>query len=269
MTNLELLRKGGLCRPGEFAAYFAFSYHKAGSTLMHNMIQEVCASAEIPALNIPGVLFDEGVLDHEWQNDHEILEVVQDGRVYFGFRYLPELLLRPGVCLRERKSVLMVRDPRDALVSQYFSFGGRYHSHILPANNTGDFEKTWQWTSQFEIDEYVLNSAPLLLTKLRAYERLLGTDNMLLARYEDVYFDKQRFLGAIFSHFNLAVSPVIVERVARAHDIRPSSEDPTKHIRQGTPGDHRKKLRPETIAKLNDHFRDVCQGFGYDLDEAA
>ena len=64
MTNLELLRKGGLCRPGEFAACFAFSYHKAGSTLMHNMIQEVCASAAIPALNIPGVLFDEGVLDH-------------------------------------------------------------------------------------------------------------------------------------------------------------------------------------------------------------
>ena len=53
--------------------------------------------------------------------------------------------------------------------------------------------------------------------------------------------------------------------MAAQNDIRPVEEDMSKHIRKGTPGDHREKLQKETIAKLNDIFRDTCSFYGYDL----
>jgi len=80
-----------------------------------------------------------------------------------------------------------------------------------------------------------------------------------------VFFDKETFLAEIFEHFGLSVGGNIIRNVARAHDIRPEQEDETQHIRKGTPGDHREKLKPQTIETLNDMFREVGGFYGYGL----
>lgn len=247
-------------------ACFAFSIHKGGSTLMYNMIRDVCAEANIPAISFPDLFFQEGIFDHEWCNDRQLLEYVVPGRIYYGFRYLPEVLRDPAVQVRRRKSVLLVRDPRDALVSQYYSFGRPDKSHHPPDRNLEQWQSMIKLGEQSNIDDYVLTSAHLLRDRLIVYKDHLLSDNLLLRRYEQIYYDKQRFVRDIFGHFQLAVDETIFSRVATRHDIRPTEENPANHIRQGTPGDHRRKLRPETIAKLNDQFRDVCQWYGYDLD---
>lgn len=46
-------------------------------------------------------------------------------------------------------------------------------------------------------------------------------------------------------------------------DRRPAQERPDKHVRRVTPGDHREKLQPATIARLNEAFGDVLERFGY------
>lgn len=253
-----------LCR-GDFPDCYAFSIHKAGSSLMHAMINQVCHFARIPGLSIPDTLFLEGISENIWGNDERIIDLIGPGRVYYGFRSLPKVLLNESVCLREKKSVLLVRDPRDALVSQYFSFGGKNVSHKLPNKDKEAFLEKFQTTSHMEIDQYVLHTAVNYRNKLNAYKNNLNFENVLLFKYEDIYFDKRKFLGDIFNHFGILVESKLLDDVASKNDIRPAAEDAAKHIRKGTPGDHVNKLRPETINKLNTIFAEICEWYGYDL----
>lgn len=251
--------------PGNFTDCYAFSIHKAGSTLMHSMIAAVCRRANIPGVTIPDVLFREGVFEKDWESDPNILALLSPGRIYYGFRALPPVLLNASVKLKEKKSVLLIRDPRDALVSQYYSFGGKHVSHKLPEKNQEAFIDRAKSTENFSIDEYVLASAPNYLHKLIAYKDSLCFDFVLLRRYEDIYFDKRTFLGEIFEHFGIEIPTAVLDSVANLSDVRPTVEDPTKHIRKGTPGDYAEKLEPETIARLNIIFRDIGAWYGYDL----
>lgn len=250
---------------GLFPACFAFSIHKAGSSLMHSMIQGVCRAAAIPAANIPDLMFLEGVDERTWRHDPRLLSLISDGRVYYGFRSFPEFLLAPDSLLPRCKSVLLVRDPRDALVSQYFSFGGKHFSHALPKENADRIMHESQKTEHLDIDTYVLKSAPVHLAKLHSYASNLNFASTLVRRYEDIYFDKHTFLREIFDYFGILVPAKILDRVATQRDIRPETEDPGKHIRKGLPGDHREKLLPRTISRLNEIFAETCRRYGYKL----
>lgn len=259
------LMKDVLTEPGDFPDVYAFSIHKAGSTLLHSMIKGVCERCGIPALSIPDSLFKEGIFERDWEHDHAVLDVIQPGRVYYGFRNFPSVFTTPSLDIRNRKCVLLVRDPRDALISQYFSYGGRYISHALPKKNADAFIERARASQELSIDEYALRNARNYHNKLSAYRDGLNFEQVLLRRYEDVFFDKRGFLQAVFEHFGFDIATGVLDEVSRAHDVRPAVEDPSKHIRKGTPGDHAEKLQPETIERLNAFFRDIASWYGYDL----
>lgn len=250
---------------GAFDPCFAFSVHKCGSTLMHAMLDAATRRAGIPAVTVPDIMFNLGELGNEWQRDPAYLPIFTRQLLYYGFRSFPAVLAQPDVALMTRRFVLLVRDPRDALVSQYFSFGRKKSSHAVPKENPDAFLKQIEGIRETEIDTYVLAEAPHLARKLTEYRSHLNFDLGLLRRYEDIYFDKRTFLADIFIHFGIDVPPAIIDEVAAAHDIRPEAEDDSKHIRKGTPGDHREKLAPSTIEKLNDTFREIGSFYGYAL----
>jgi len=261
------------------ATCFAFSVHKCGSTLMNNMIAATCRKANIPAVSLPGILFAQGIKDADWRRDYGLLPAFERQLLFYGFRYLPEILGDPASGMLDKRFVLLVRDPRDALVSEYFSYGKKSGSHVLPGKNTKAFadQIPAQISAQIPdqipaqipaepdrtIDDYVIGASRGILAKLETYRDTLDFDLGLVRRYEDVFFDKETFLGEIFDHFGLSVGGNIIRNVARAHDIRPAQEDETQHIRKGTPGDHREKLLPQTIARLNELLRDVGGFYGY------
>lgn len=265
MIDYKKMFENQLAKQGYFPECYAFSLHKAGSSLMNGMLERVCHLANIPGFSIPDTLFKEGVSENNWENDDHILDLLKPGRVYYGFRQLPRVLLSESLHLREKKSVLLIRDPRDALVSQYFSFGGRNISHKVPDKNKEAFLEKLKATSHMDIDQYVLSNATSYLNKLKAYKNNLNFDNVLIFKYENIYFDKRKFLIDIFNHFGIEVDSNILDEVADRNDIRPEVEDVTKHIRKGTPGDHLNKLKPETINNLNEIFAEICQWYGYEL----
>lgn len=248
-----------------FQPCYVFGLHKSGSTLLHKMISDSCQVANIPALNLPNIAFHEGVPPNQWASDESLSEVFNHSMVYFGFRFLPQVLLDPKVGIKDKKFVLLVRDPRDALVSQFFSYGGKHISHKLPKKNKEVYLDRIQKTAHLDIDEYVLFSAKGLVEKLKNYHQKLNIDKRLLLKYENVYFDKLTALKAVFDHFEFKVEETALSEVAKKHDQRPGKEDPSKHIRKGSPGDHKSKLRSETIDQLTNIFSDTMSKFGYTL----
>lgn len=247
-------------------AYFVFGLHKCGSSLMHKMVRTVCDRGGIPSFDMPGLAFKEGIRPEQWATDEALVPLFKRRRVYYGFRFLPKLLLYPDLEIREKKFVLLVRDPRDALVSQFFSFGGKHLSHAMPKKNADVFLDKIQKTADLDIDEYVLEMAGPHLRKMTDYRDRLDFDKGLLRRYEDIYYDKETFLRDIFAHFGLEVPAALIKRVAEQNDVRPVEEDITRHIRKGTPGDHTEKLKPETVRQLNAIFTEIASAYGYDLE---
>jgi hypothetical protein len=232
---------------------FAFSMHKSGSSLLNGMIEAVCSQTSVPSISVPDILFMYGVPEANWEQDERLLSFFQRGLLFYGFRQLPEILIHPSVALAEKKCVLLLRDPRDALVSQFYSFsdsgshqrpryGGELWNSNSPANKITD------------IDEYVLQHAGYFKQKLDLYRQHLNAERTIVFRYEDIFFDKLSFLERVFAHFEIEIPSQIIKKVAREFDVRPREVDESKHIRIGYPGDFRRRLRAETICRLNEIF---------------
>lgn len=243
-------------------AMFAFSVHKCGSTMLHTMVRQVCERAELPHMNVPAPLFNLGY-GSAWAEDPDLLPYIKPGYVYFGFRELPAIFY-DNIDFNASPSVLLVRDPRDALVSQYFSFrpGG---SHVLPSKDPKRFLERQRNAGEVDIDAYVLQHANNLRSKLEAYLPIVRAGKLTVLRYERAFFKKAEFLQNVFSEFGIDVDPLLLEEVAMKNDVVPEKEDTSRHIRKGVPGDHIEKLSTETIERLNELLSSTMAQYGYSL----
>lgn len=249
--------------PNDNLVRFAFSLHKCGSSLFNGMVSDVCEIENIANVNIPGPMFRNGILERDWQLSESLLECVKPGYIHHSFRGMPPTF-KGSIDFSSALSVLLIRDPRDAMVSQYFSFkpGG---SHITSDKNKEIMEERKKRNSDLDIDEYAKKFIIQHRNKLKLYYDTLNMSFTKVYKYEDVYFDKLSFLSEVFSFWKIDIPKSTLDKVVIKRDIRPEFEDPSKHIRKGTPGDHREKLKPETIEYINEVMRPVSSLFGYYL----
>ncbi|MEM1239925.1 MAG: sulfotransferase domain-containing protein [Cyanobacteria bacterium P01_H01_bin.26] len=255
-----------------FTKAFAFSVHKSGSSLMTSLLTQYCRTVDFPIINIPEILFHEGFFEKDWHQLTELREVIKSGYLYLGFRALPEILNPTSksnvIDPCDFRSCLLVRDPRDCLVSQYFSMGrSKSSSHALPKNNPEALLKTFEKQVDQDIDSYVLDNCQPLFSKLTAYTSIVESNpNIRVFRYEDIYFDKLAFLINMLVWLTIPVDHSVAAKIAKRNDIRPVKEDLSKHIRKGTPGDYSEKLSIKTISKINAYFGDLMANYGYSLE---
>ncbi len=93
---------------------------------------------------------------------------------------------------------------------------------------------------------------------------ILDRPNAVFVRYEDMVSNPATWLRAVASIFGFDEQEQI-ERTARGLglDLKVDREDHWAHKRQITPGDYKRKLRPETVDRLNDAFSGVLTRLGY------
>jgi len=174
--------------------------------------------------------------------------------------------------------VLHLRDPRDVLVSLFYTH--TYNHPRRPGRFNPSDKQRNKWKEE-GIDKFVLDNAPDIKRRyLYLTSAFLGKKNVILIRYEDMVSDYhtwlQHFLAA-FSHF-----PVPAKRILKffkhhnswsdiykkylnkyKNDFTISSENIYRHKRQITPGDHKQKLKEDTIKKLNFEFGDILKMLNY------
>jgi hypothetical protein len=246
--------------------FFVLGLRKSGSTLLHNIVHFICNSTGIPVLDIPHQAFEQNVSVQEWSDCEDLQAVIKDGAAYTGFRSLPSFLTDVDL-FQSRNKVLLVRDPRDAIVSGYFSVA---YSHQVPKSNptaaTGEREnllKSRNEALQQSIDEFVTLRAPALNRTILEYVSILDFPNLKVYRYEDVIMKKRDWIKDMAQFLGLELSESTLETILDLFDVIPDSEKATEHIRQVTPGDHKNKLQPNTIRHLDDLFSDVMKAFSY------
>lgn len=244
-------------------AMFALSVRKSGSSLFSNLCSALAKFNGVNIVDIPGTMFDRGYGFQAWNGSAGTVKVLRPGNIYIGFRDAPTGLYEAPVFQAGRK-ILLVRDPRDALVSEYFS---NAYSHSMPSQNAADstIAKEREAALRASVNDYVAKRAAALDATVRAYEPLLADPALLVMRYEDVIFQKADWIRAIAAHFGLDAPGMLVENMLKWADVRPSTEDPTKFIRTVTPGDHKNKLTPDTIAAIEGELSSVWKRLGYDF----
>lgn len=232
-----------------------YSLPRSGSTFMENNLIRLCAFNDLQRVNIAYYLakakpkeryttiFEESFWKKTFREKGYMFGV---NRNFFPITNDPSF-----------KSLLFIRDPRDVITSTYYSLK---YSHENLNYNIYSLKKRVQ---KQEINEYVLNNYKLLLDAYLNYiQQVTGKPNLLIVRYEDIVKDFPSYFQKICDHLKLTDNQEEIDKIIKETNFN-VSEDKSKHKRQAQPGDHQRKLKPETIEFLNEKFSTVLKEFNY------
>lgn len=250
--------------PGPGQSFFAFGVPKGGSTLLSKVMVALCKATDMPVVRPLPELHRAGIEMAQLGPDmHGFFQ--SHGFGYIGFRGIPVDAL-PRFAFR--RSVALVRDPRDMIVSRYFS---EAISHRPPPDAAGEaarakFEARRQSAQGTNIDIWVRQNLRGERTNLASVRRAQRIGTMRIWRYEDIIFDKANWIAQMADHLGLNISPEKAAQIAAKMEPAPDVEKPDAHVRKVTPGDHLEKLLPGTIDILNTRFAEDLAHFGYPAD---
>lgn len=247
-----------------FQSFFAWSVYKAGSTLLTRMLEDYLAAIKFPVLNVPGILFRSGLSSDIGKNEYKKI-LFQEGYAYVGWRNAAALKVELFDFGRV-KNIFLVRDPRDRLVSSYFSIA---HSHSIPAQ--GSLKGVMEAGRKSAIDLGNVNDwlrtfpkeFSSFLVSMDTFHETLPAESTRIYRYEDIIFRKEEFLQDIVVYAGLPNYSDHIRDVARKHDIRPLDERPDRHIRQVNSGNFRKHLSAESLEVVESKYRHYLEAYGY------
>jgi hypothetical protein len=165
---------------------------------------------------------------------------------------------------QDYKVVLVTRDPRDILVSGYYSVS---YSHGLPSER-GDkydaFMSKRMAARECTIDEYVLLESDRIYDIFSRYQSLLldQHDHIYITTYEDMVSNFEVWLMGLLRYCELDLDKIFIQKICAEHEAhKPKGEDRTQHVRKGVPGDYKEKLRPETILALDQKFEPILRRY--------
>ena len=248
--------------PGDGStAFIVLGIRKSGSSMLNSMMERVAQVVQLPFVDVAGTFFGAGMPVSEWQDEPKVRSIIMPGVIYGGFRNTPRCL--HGLPLyRDSPKVLLVRDPRDALVSEFFS---NAYSHSVPQSGEARRRILQQREKAREIgvDAYVKSRVPAFKKTLGEYRLAAADPACRVFRYEEYITRKGDLLTEICAHFGWRPPVEKLHAIAAEFDEFPTEENPEKFVRSVLPGDHKRKLSPATIALIERRMNDVATAFGY------
>lgn len=230
-----------------------FTVHKCGSTFTKKTLLKLIGPENIIPIKLSAYLSPEKKEKYYYDASFMTKVLKPKGFLFGAFKDM-----YPFANLDQYKVILILRDPRDVLTSSYFS---TLYNHPLTAE---DMIKKRKKYAEYTIDEYVLEIAPGIQKKYEAYcKNLLSDQNVLFLKYEEMVGDFSSWLAKIASYLELKNPEKRIEELVEATKFRVKKEDKNSFVRNITPGDHKNKLKPETINHLNILFRNELLKLDY------
>jgi hypothetical protein len=250
-----------------------YTIHKSGSMFLHQLLGEIAKAYRLEhfSMNYPSMAED--IKAQSW------VSCIQQHQGIFGPIRIFEARPHTPQDLSQYSVIVHTRDPRDMLTSAYYSFA--YSHKIVPGGFNPPPGKREQWQEE-GIDRYVLRAKHTLSKYQHLTTELLSKPGVLHVTYEEMVTDYHAWLGKILSacsHLpfpqnklkHLIGGPPSIEKLhaqlynKHKDDFSVDQEDIYANKRQITPGDHRRKLQPETIDRLNEIFSEILETLDYPL----
>ncbi len=236
---------------------YIFAFVKSGSTLLNNMVETYCKRADVPFFSLFNSAFDQGVSTQNIQED-ALVCFKRTGCIYTGFRHFPAFNLD----VTDAAVIWLARDPRDMLVSRYYSI---LKSHKIPKGLVSKMMiRSRNAAKKLDINQYAIRTSKSFARDYQLYRNKFTDSDLKVYRYEDVIYKKEEWLTDVVAKLGLQHNTELVGDIARQFDVFPKAENESEHIRQVHPGDHTKKLTPQTITKLNKILSEFLTYFDYE-----
>jgi hypothetical protein len=267
--------------PTPSSSIYAFSPFKSGSTLLFNSLELMSAPIFLnrtyhSAYDLSFNKYGDTV---KWLTIPEERSVLTNERhIFGGFRDADPFAAEESTDIVipiidnlafEGKSAIFVflyRDPRDCLVSLYYS---HLKSHAVPFN-AEYLEDARRRTSKMTIEDYIQENADSFLHSVTKMVHLADSARMagfsvLEFSYEAVILEQYKMLSEISAIAGYSLSKTKWAELLRRSrdpsigcstpiDFIPDSEDINRHIRKALPGDHRSKLSLGFSEELSLYF---------------
>ncbi len=249
---------------GQGPCFFSLGVRKSGSTMLHKIVNFLATRNRVSIVNLPDLFFRSGFTFKDWAQ-LDFGHLIRPGNLYTGFRTFPAPIA-DSPAFRHNPKVFIHRDPRDALVSEYFSDA---FTHRIPQNENSDgqgreiFLEKRAAAQAADIDEWVLSKCASLGQTMLQFAPLMKDPRCLVFRYEAVIFEKRRLIHKILDHFGWSLGAADLAKILGDVDVVPEEENQRAFIRKAVPGDHRAKLAGATIAELNSRLSDVMELYDY------
>lgn len=246
-------------------AYFILGVRRSGSSILNSICAALAKANGCHFLDVGGRFFFQNIPVPSWRRDPAIQSLLRPGNVYGGFRDLPFALL-DAPAFREGPKLLLVRDPRDSLVSEYFSSA---YSHPIPGQDVPRAEvhemmhRDRERARRLSLEEHVLKNASLMGRTMLEYEAVAGLPLTKILRYEDYILEKAELIRTVAAHFGWRADARLIDLILQWADVMPTAENPQAFIRKVVPGDHRDKLGAAVIARLDQMLAEPLRMFGY------
>lgn len=241
-------------RPAPLLGYFG--HHKSGSTWIYHVLSDVATELGIEQHHAHGgYAFNRDLAKHRAENGYDLLTYVNAH-----YEYIRDL---------EVIGIHVVRDPRDLLVSAYFS-----HRNSHPTEG---------WSELEELRRH-LQAVPEetgLLLEMEFCSGVLGDmaswpdrpSGILRLRFEEMIDDEHRAFRAIVEHLGLldrlgeATLSELVDRWSFERltgGRRRGEEDAGHHYRKGVAGDWRNHFTPAVVWSFKHRYNDLLLRYGYE-----
>lgn len=228
------------------ASVFAFALARAGPTLMDNILRVLAPQAGLVFFSLEDEMFARGVpAPLDWPEAARLFH--PRGDCYGGFRAMPRHALPP---LSTCRAVLLVRDPRDMIVSQY-------SDHPIARARAA--------VQRQSLAEFAPGAAQRFARRFAAYlaQGFAAAPEVAVFRCEDVIFRKRDWTAELAAWFGRGLPRAATDAAADRFHVVPAVPDPARHIRQVHPGSQRSEMEPRTIAAVEAILREAMEAFGY------
>jgi len=169
----------------------------------------------------------------------------------------------PGISEMDKyKVILMVRDPRDILVSWYYSIAFSHSIPPITSNRHEEYIRKRKKAQEITIDEHVLSESDRVFNILNRYQvDLLDLyPHVYLTSYEKMTSNFEGWLKDLLVACELEIGSKTFRKLVKDNkQVQPKEENIYRHIRKGKPGDYLGKLQPETIEYLNNKFSPIFE----------
>jgi len=243
-----------------------YSFNRAATQYVKSILVDCARQVGLIPINLHGYAFnsDFPFLDQLSKEEMESYAYIfkDKGYLYSVFGGVIEGI--PN--LSKYKLILVTRDPRDILVSRYFSIVYSHQSPSRAGNKYNNFSLERIKAKNSTIDEYVLRESDRLLNTFTRYQSILTSkyDNVYVTKYEHMVSDFEEWLTKLLDYCELEISRNLFLRLIDNNNRKkPKKEDIHQHIRKGEPGDFVDKLLPETIQFLNKKFHSILNCYNY------
>jgi hypothetical protein len=246
-----------------------FSLNKAATQYTKNILRRCASENGMVPVSLHDYAFNtdfpylDKLSESELKRYHHIFKPA--GYLYSVFGGMIESIPE----LEKYKIVFMIRDPRDILVSEYYSIA---YSHVVPDRRGTKYEyfmKRRNTAQSSSIDDFVVADSERVYGILLRYKHLLidRYPHAYVTKYEEMIFDFNGWLHGLIENCQLKMSTELLNSLLEKNNrSRPKEENVQHHIRKGQAEDYKEKLKPETIRYLDSKFSPMLKVFRYTSD---